>query len=637
MSLWLLAAASKGVKKGLFLDNKDVNKSSGFSKGGENFSKDREGNLDSQKRTVCPLRKKVDSFRGAVAALGVTGCAPDVNMCSSDKTVCLDGKGIDSFKGAEAALGMTGCVPGVTVCSPVKTVCLEGKGVDSFKGAEAALGMTECVPGRTVCPPMGTRGTLVRAGDSYGAGGTRRKGRSPKETVCPLFSSYKPIEAVKKKGKNILPLFQRASSGLFNAQACVSKTLGHVNKVKTKRELVKLVKGPSFDKISKVQDSLKSVPGYEEIFQLVPRASHENGDPEVGVCEQVKGGQSLGSDWSDISELIKINLSSALSVGSKDKYQRHWHFFTKFCNFFDRVPLPASSFTVSAFLSFKAEAGKGMGGVLQARSALRHFHVLHFPEQKPPTDSLMVSGVIKGIRRRFQLPCRKKKPLNPKDFDILLTCITEKGNLGSLGFAQLRFAAQISVLYLTFARWEETAALLVKNVRFSKRFVVISYPKGKNFQFGESRKGVMVGGLGLTVDPVEVVKFYLGKLSECSGRDDILFPAMRAQGKKTAVLPKVASYNAVLSQFRKFASLACISGKPKDYGLHSFRRGAVTGAVNRGCDDHTVAKQMRVKGKNIVGTYATLSAKKLSTANTCLFKNVIRKKKIIKKNKLSSG
>ena len=73
-----------------------------------------------------------------------------------------------------------------------------------------------------------------------------------------------------------------------------------------------MVKGPSFDKISKVQDSLKSVPGYEEIFQLVPRASHENGDPEVGVCEQVKGGQSLGSDWSDISELIKINLSSAL-------------------------------------------------------------------------------------------------------------------------------------------------------------------------------------------------------------------------------------------------------------------------------------------------------------------------------------
>ena len=156
---------------------------------------------------------------------------------------------------------------------------------------------------------------------------------------------------------------------------------------------------------------------------------------------------------------------------------------------------------------------------------------------------------------------------------------------------------------------------------------MVNYPKGKNFQFGESRKGVMVGNLGLTVDPVEVVKYYLGKLSECSGKDGILFPAMRAQGKKLAVLPKEASYSAVLGQFRKFASLANIAGKPRDYGLHSFRRGAVTSAVNRGCDDHTVAKQMRVKGKDIVGTYATLSAKKLSLANACLFKNVARRSK----------
>ena len=168
MSLWLLAASSKGFKKGLFLDNKDVSKSSGVSKGGENFNKDREGNLDSQKRTLCSSSLAEGQLR----------------------TVCPSRKNVDSFRGAVAALGVTGCAPGVSVCSSDKTVCLEGKGVDSFKGAEAALGMTGCVPGRTVCPPMGTRGTLVRAGDSNGAGGTRRKGRSPKETVCSLFSSW---------------------------------------------------------------------------------------------------------------------------------------------------------------------------------------------------------------------------------------------------------------------------------------------------------------------------------------------------------------------------------------------------------------------------------------------------------------
>ena len=53
--------------------------------------------------------------------------------------------------------------------------------------------------------------------------------------MCPLFSSYQPVEAVKKKDKNILPLFQKARSGLFSTQVGVSKTLGHVSKAKAKR------------------------------------------------------------------------------------------------------------------------------------------------------------------------------------------------------------------------------------------------------------------------------------------------------------------------------------------------------------------------------------------------------------------
>ena len=63
-----------------------------------------------------------------------------------------------------------------------------------------------------------------------------------------------------------------------------------------------------------------------------------------------------------------------------------------------------------------------------------------------------------------------------------------------------------------------------------------------------------------------------------------------------------------MSQFRKFSSLTCISGKPKGHGFYSFFcRGTVIRAINRGCDDPIVAKQMRVKGKDIVGTYATLT------------------------------
>ena len=60
-----------------------------------------------------------------------------------------------------------------------------------------------------------------------------------------------------------------------------------------------------------------------------------------------------------------------------------------------------------------------------------------------------------------------------------------------------------------------------------------------------------------------------------------------------------------MSQFCKFSSLACISGEPKSHGFFSI--GTVIGEINRGCDDPIVAKQIRVKGKDIVGTYATLT------------------------------
>ena len=101
--------------------------------------------------------------------------------------------------------------------------------------------------------------------------------------------------------------------------------------------------------------------------------------------------------------------------------------------------LPATPITVSAFLSFKAESSKGMGGILMARAAIKHFHLVHFPETKSPTDCPMVAGVVKGIKRRFQKPCVKKKPLDPKGFEKLLVFVTKEGVLDNISWANLRF------------------------------------------------------------------------------------------------------------------------------------------------------------------------------------------------------
>ena len=86
------------------------------------------------------------------------------------------------------------------------------------------------------------------------------------------------------------------------------------------------------------------------------------------------------------------------------------------------------------------------------------------------------------------------------------------------------------------------------------------------------------------------------------------------------VLDESASYDCVLRQFKSYAKLAKITGSPDDYGLHSFRRGAVTSSVNNGCDEHTAQKQMRVASTSTVARYATLSKDRLGKANLALFK-----------------
>ena len=275
-----------------------------------------------------------------------------------------------------------------------------------------------------------------------------------------------------------------------------------------------------------------------------------------------------------------------------------------------------------AFLSHLAENSEGIGGVDQARSAIRHKHYLHFPNIVSPTESVRVDSVIKGIKRRFKKPVQKKRPLVPKDFEKLLVAITEGGKMDSIKMSVLRFAAQISIMYCTFSRYEESCALRPSDILEEEGDMVVVFPKGKQYQYGEARESVMLSVPSMEVNPVEVVKIYLRRLSELDNVAGLLFPSFRYSGKHLVALGKEASYDCVLNQFKSFAGKAGISGKPEDYGLHSCRRGAVTTAVNNGCDDHTVQKQMRVSSSSTVVRYASLSRKKLGKANKMLFKGI---------------
>ena len=329
--------------------------------------------------------------------------------------------------------------------------------------------------------------------------------------------------------------------------------------------------------------------------------------------------KNKGEEWQSVVNIMEDNIDHALSVNSTSQYGYWWNRFDKFCDEFHRQKQPFNAITAAGFLSWLAEVSKGLGGVDQARSALRHFHYLKYPDIPSPTEGMRVDMVVRGIKRKYKKPVQKKKPLSPLDFQKLLVAIVDGCSFTEMKLVNLRFAAQLSLLFCTFSRYEESAALEVNHLEEEGDDLVVLFPKGKQYQFGEARESVILSQPHLDFNPVDILRHYLGRIktfNNCKW----LFPALKCRGKKVELSDDPVSYDCVLRQFKRYAKIGKITGSPQDYGLHSCRRGGVTTAINNGCDEHTVQKQMRVASTKTVARYATLSRNRLKRANVALFK-----------------
>ena len=337
---------------------------------------------------------------------------------------------------------------------------------------------------------------------------------------------------------------------------------------------------------------------------------------ELAKVEQ--GGSS--KVWKDGLEARMKNLQAGVSDRTGQGYHYWWSRFVLYCKEVGCEPMPFDGVKVSSFLSTLAERSDGMGGVDGARAALSYYWKMKFPGLASPTEDAEVHAVVQGIKRRFKLPVAKKEALSVEDFGKVLQHVTGGGELEALGMVQLRLAAQVAVMFCTFARFEEVQALKVEQIKEGGEGLVVDFLKGKTYQFGEARLGMMPAQPHLALDPVVVVKAYLVRLRKLGVKENSsLFPSFSSNRGGVRVLSKPASYDCVRKQFKAACAAAKVSGDPANYGLHSMRRGAATGAVNNGCSDHEVMKQMRVSSEGTVRRYATMDKKKLSNAVNVLF------------------
>ena len=91
-----------------------------------------------------------------------------------------------------------------------------------------------------------------------------------------------------------------------------------------------------------------------------------------------------------------------------------------------------STRTVCVFLSYLAETSPGMGGVEGARAALRHHFTVEQPQAPNPVEGKEMGLVMMGLRRRFQIPVKKKVALSKDDFFCILRSATDGGQFSKV-------------------------------------------------------------------------------------------------------------------------------------------------------------------------------------------------------------
>ena len=194
----------------------------------------------------------------------------------------------------------------------------------------------------------------------------------------------------------------------------------------------------------------------------------------------------------------------------------------------------------------------------------------------------------------------------------------------NLTFVDLRFITFLLTSYSSFGRYEEVANLKIEDVYSEDEGFVLTFKKGKSYQYGESHIGVLSNLPRLKFNPAKIFSLYLDRVAlmhaKSNTKSDFLFPSIRKSVSVLHTLDKPVSYSNLLKKF-KFCVKECkIQVGLSKVGLHSLRRGGVTYAVRAGAPHPVVAKCMRVKGEAMVGYYATLTSKELRSASNLAFK-----------------
>jgi integrase len=276
---------------------------------------------------------------------------------------------------------------------------------------------------------------------------------------------------------------------------------------------------------------------------------------------------------------IAAAIAAARTAATRRLYALVWGQWQRWCAARGLSPLPGDPLALCAYLTERAAAGRAMGTLDMARTAIRHVH--RMSGDADPVAAEAVRQVRRGLRRIIgAAPRRQARPLGTEEIRQIVEHVDRTTPLGA------RDAAIILLGYASAMRRSELTALTLADVERKPGGVLLTIRRSKTDQDADGQVVAVVHGQRAATDPIAALDAWLAVRGSDPGR---LFTSLR---NKT-VTDQPISGEAVSIVLRKRARAAGLAAER--ITAHSLRAGHATTAAVAGVALDRIAAQTRHK------------------------------------------
>ena len=280
-----------------------------------------------------------------------------------------------------------------------------------------------------------------------------------------------------------------------------------------------------------------------------------------------------------LPDLIK----AAIAPSTRQKYEKAWNSWCKFCVSHSIVALPADPFCIALYFNNLLHSQAKRGAINDAFYGIRWGH--HSAGCFSPTDHPFVKLALDGALRLTEYTgSRRKDPMTSHMIKTLVKMYyNEPYNL-----SKIRFLVICILGFCGFMRISELLELKIKDLSFYEEYMTIFLKESKTDQLREGNI-IYISKTFTKNCPVNLTKHYIS-LAGLKSNDYLIAKLIRVKRGYKMDGSEHLSYSRTREIFLQFTEPVS-SGL--SLGLHSLRSGGASAAAENNVSDRLISKHGR--------------------------------------------